>query len=248
MWTIRFCLILCIGCLGSREGYAQADSVACRLEKIKTTDGDSLRLLYAGEIENFLRQIPFGAYDEQKPVKYLCYKTCGKGVAEMFSWAIPLKEGQAFYNLFHVREGDRWYRISSLDKEENIGEDWLYYDWLSFGYQGQTCYMLFGWKRTAPTNQKILRIVRLGEDGKINSGPACIHKGNEKVASLIFEYAGDGSMMLKQEQDGKRIIFDHLAPNDPKYEGYYMLYGPDGSYDALIRKEDGWVYVTNYHI
>lgn len=246
MRMIRFCLIVCVGCILSKGVYAQTDSIVSCFEKIRTATGDSMRLHYAGDIENFLRQIPFGTYGDQKPVKYLCYKPDGAGRVEMFSWAVPLGGGQVFYNLFHIREGDHWYRMSSLDQEGDIGRGWLFYDWLAFEWKGEACYLLLGWNRTRQTNQKIILVVKLGDDGKIHPGPACIRKDGDWLASLEFEYAVDGSMMLKQEQQGKRIIFDHLAPNDPKYKGYYMLYGADGSYDALILEADGWVYVTNY--
>ena len=53
---------------------AQMDSVAIRLEKIKTATEDSVRLEYAGEIEYFIRSSAFGSYRTEKPVKYLGYK------------------------------------------------------------------------------------------------------------------------------------------------------------------------------
>ncbi len=72
-----------------------------------------------------------------------------------------------------------------------------------------------------------------------------MRRKNSRSASLSFEYALDGSMMLKQDKKGKRIIFDHLAPIDKKYEGYYMFYGPDASYDALLLKGEEWWYQEN---
>ena len=52
-------------------------------------------------------------------------------------------------------------------------------------------------------------------------------------------------MMLKQDKKGKRIIFDRLAPSETKYDGYFMFYGPDGSYDALVCEGGIWKYKEN---
>ena len=52
-------------------------------------------------------------------------------------------------------------------------------------------------------------------------------------------------MRWMQDKNGKRILFDHLAPTDPKYEGYFMFYGPDASCDALVLKKEEWWYEEN---
>ena len=67
----------------------------------------------------------------------------------------------------------------------------------------------------------------------------------EFASRPMFEYALDASMLLKQDKNGKRILFDHLAPTDPKYEGYFMFYGPDASCDALVLKKEEWWYEEN---
>lgn len=72
-----------------------------------------------------------------------------------------------------------------------------------------------------------------------------MRKGQSRSASLAFEYAKEGSMMLKQDKKGKRIIFDNLVPIDKKYEGFFMFYGPDGTNDALVLKKGEWLYMSN---
>lgn len=229
----------------SESVYGQLDSTAYYLEKIIPTQEDSLRLAYAVEIGKFLEQVPYGSYDQEHPVKYLSCKQCTGCEAEMYSWVVPLQHGQAFYHLFKFKNNAQSYYLESIPhpgrKETNA---WLFYDWLAFERQGEMYYVLLGWNKEKNVNKKTIRIARL-EEGKISFGYPFIRKGNQKTDFLDFEYAGDGSMMLKQDRKGKRIIFDHLAPNDPKYEGYYMFYGPDGSYDALEWKGEEWVYIEN---
>ena len=103
---------------------AQMDSVVICLEKIKTATEDSVRLEYAGEIEYFIRSSAFGSYRTEKPVKYLGYKRSDDAGIELFSWAVPLREGQAFYNLFRFKNPERSYLIKALPGDRMA---WLFY-------------------------------------------------------------------------------------------------------------------------
>ena len=82
---------------------AQMDRVAICLEKIKTATEDSVRLKYASEIEHFIQSSAFGSYRPEEPVKYLGYKKSDDAGIELFSWAVPLREGQAFYSVLKIR-------------------------------------------------------------------------------------------------------------------------------------------------
>lgn len=238
---VFFVLMICTLSL-----HAQIDSVAVRMERIKAAETDSCRLKWADEIPEYLRKIEFGKYPVLAQVKFLGYRRCVNEEAEMFSWTVPLKEGLAYYTWFSLKEGNRkGYLLKYLPggKEEEVG--WLFYDLVAFRSDGETYYALLGWRKTGKTNQKIVRIARFKRNGTMSFNHSLLQKGNGRSASLAFEYAGDGSMMLKQDKKGKRIIFDHLAPNNPKYKGYFMFYGPDGSYDALVLKGGRWQYQEN---
>ena len=122
---------------------------------------------------------------------------------------------------------------------------WLFYDFIPFEHQKQEYVLLLGWSKTRNTNQKAIWVACFHPDGTVTYNHPLLRKGGSRSASLTFEYALDASMLLKQDKKGKRILFDHLAPTDPKYEGYFMFYGPDASYDALILKEGEWWYEEN---
>lgn len=227
------------------EVCGQLDSVAFYLEKIKTEKEDSLRLEYAERMVDFLGQTPFGAYLPEQPVKYLNYKRCTHAAAELYCWVVPLQQGEAFFHFFRFQEEGKSYDIKYLPGGEEKEQGWLFYDWLAFQQGEQTYFLLLGWNHDRKLNRKTIRIVRFTEGGEIVAGPALIHRDGKLTSFLDFAYATDGSMMLKQDCRGKRIIFDHLSPNDPRYEGYYMLYGADGSCDALEWKDGKWWYRTD---
>lgn len=224
--------------------WGQADSVAVRLQKIKSITDDSVKLVYADEIPAFLEQIAFGDYSLSAPVQFLGYKKCINEDTELFSWAIPLSRGQAFYNWFRFKEGNRTYLLKSVSGLKEGENSWLYYDLVGFENRKEQYFALLGWSRTRNTNRKIVQIARFEADGTISFNHPLMRRGNSRSASLSFEYARDGSMMLKPDKKGKRIIFDHLAPTEKKYEGYFMFYGADASYDALILKGGEWEYET----
>ena len=55
-------------------------------------------------------------------------------------------------------------------------------------------------------------------------------------------------MMLRFDEREELIVFDHLAPMEPKYEGDRSYYGPDFSYDALEFKKGKWILIENVEL
>lgn len=242
MINMKETVLLAVFFLVTVSGFAQLDSVAVRLERIKTCENDSLRLLYADGIPELLKNTVFGSNQGVKPVKFLGYKHCVNADVELFSWTVPLSTGLAYYNWFRFKEGERVYVLRTLPGGKEEVPPYLFYDLLAFKSDGREYFVLLGWAQTATSNQKAVWIARFDNGGKINFKSCLMRKGKSRSASLTFEYAKEGSMMLKHDKKGKRIIFDHLVPIDKKYEGFFMFYGPDGDNDALILKKGEWLY------
>ena len=227
-------------------GWAQADSIAVSFERMKEAETDSIRLKWADKIPSYLKTLEFGQYPALRQVKFLGYRKCVNSEAELFSWTVPLQDGMAYYNWFSLKGGhQQGYLLKYVPDEESETEGWLFYDLVAFESGEQIYYALLGWRKTPATNQKIVRIARFNRNGTVRFDRPLLQRGTSRSGTLAFEYAGDGSMMLKQDKKGKRIIFDHLAPKNPKYKGYFMFYGPDGSYDALVLKGGKWLYQEN---
>lgn len=241
---LKIIVLFLLGISLSYSSFGQADSVAIRLQQVKETQDDSSRISYADEIPTYLSKIAFEEYPDLPKVQYLGYKKCVNEDVELFSWAIPLHNGQMFYNWFRFKENEKVYFFKSFSKDGR--EDvWLFYDLIGFKNKGELYFVLLGWNKTHVTNRKIVHICRFKEDGSIDFDNKMMRKGNSRSSSLEFEYALDGSMMLKQEKKGKRIIFDNLVPTEKEYEGIFMFYGADASYDALVLKGGEWWYKEN---
>lgn len=229
----------------SLAGMAQTDSVAVQLERIKACTDDSIKVAYADGIPAMLEKTAFGNFRGTAPVKYLGYKYGTNADVELFSWAVPLSGGLAYYNWFRLKEGKRTYLLRTLPGEETDVPSYLFYDLLAFESDGKQYFALLGWAQTSNSNRKAVIIARFGSGGKVYFNSRLMRKGKSRSASLAFEYAREGSMMLKHDKKGKRIIFDHLVPTDKKYEGFFMFYGPDGTNDALILKKGMWQYMDD---
>lgn len=242
---LKIIVLFLVGISLSYSSFGQADSVAIRLQQVKKSQDDSSRISYADEIPTYLAKIAFEEYPDLPKVQYLGYKKCVNEDVELFSWAIPLHNGQMFYNWFRFKDNDKVYFLKSFSKDGGEESAWLYYDLIGFKKKGELCFVLLGWSKTPVTNQKIVHICQFKEDGSIDFDNRMLRRGNSKSSSLGFEYALDGSMMLKQDKRGKRIIFDHLAPFNKEQEGNFMFYGADASYDALVLKGGEWWYKEN---
>lgn len=106
-------------------------------------------------------------------------------------------------------------------------------------------YTLLGWKGNSNLSTKKVIDVLSFKDGKPVFGMA-IFDGNGKTHTReIFEYSRQASMMLKYIPERKMIVFDHLAPSDPKTAGKLDTYGPDMSYSGYRYKQGRWQFTDN---
>ncbi len=89
------------------------------------------------------------------------------------------------------------------------------------------------------TNKKIVDVLHFEKNKPVFG--ASIFKNQREISNrLIFEYGQFASMMLKYDEDKEMIVYDHLSPSEPKYEGDREFYGPDFSYDGLKYENGVW--------
>lgn len=95
-------------------------------------------------------------------------------------------------------------------------------------------YILLGWKgSTVKSNKKVIEILHFKNDKPFFGMPVFDgDPNNPDKKRIIFEYTRQASMVLNYDPKQAMIVFDHLAPPDPKLKGQYELYGPDFSYDG----------------
>lgn len=216
------------------------DSISGYMQKIVAATDDSLKLKYSDELANWVAKLGEKEYDAGRGVKYLGYRICLNADAELFSWSVPLMKGTAFYNYFRFADKKKSVLLKYLPGEKNGVPPYLFYDFWAFRSDKKEYFVLLGWGETAKTNRKAILIADFSPTGKVNFNRRLLERGKSRSASMTFEYGKGMSMMLKQEKNGKRIVFDHLSPGEEKYEGAWMFYGPDGTLNAFELKKGIW--------
>jgi hypothetical protein len=111
-------------------------------------------------------------------------------------------------------------------------------------------YVLLGWKgNTVKSTKKIIEILYF-KDGKAHFGMPVFDGDPDNLGKkrIIFEYDRRASMFLNYESTINTIVFDHLAPPDPKLKGKFELYGPDFSYDGFKLVNGRWKFVPDLEL
>jgi len=180
----------------------------------------------------------------------------------IFSWHVMNDNGSyRYYGSIQVNNPDGKLQLFPLvdytDRIQNpqdtvtSNEQWYgaqYYKIIPVTYNVRTpYYVLLGWKgSTVRSTKKVIDILYF-KDGKAYFGMP-VFDGNKETAGnkrIIFEYSRQVSMMLDYLPKEGKIVFDHLAPPDPKMEGEYNMYGPDMSYDGYKLLNGRWRYQTD---
>jgi hypothetical protein len=111
-------------------------------------------------------------------------------------------------------------------------------------------YVLLGWKgNTVQSTKKIIEILYF-KNGKAYFGMPVFDADPDNLGKkrIIFEYDRRASMLLNYEANENTIIFDHLAPPDPKLKGKYEFYGPDFSYDGFKLINGRWKFLPDLEL
>ena len=111
-------------------------------------------------------------------------------------------------------------------------------------------YVLLGWKgNTIRSTKKVIEILYF-KDGKAYFGMPVFDGDKEQPNKkrAIFEYDRRASMVLNYEPSISTVVFDHLAPPDPKLKGRFELYGPDFSYDGYRLANGRWKFVQDLEL
>lgn len=108
-------------------------------------------------------------------------------------------------------------------------------------------YTLLGWDgNNQLTWKKIIDVLTFSRDGKPVFGEKSLFNADKRsYRRIIFEFRADLVMALRYEENGNRIVFDHLAPEEENETGMYQFYSQTFSYDAYYWKKGKWHFETN---
>ncbi len=176
------------------------------------------------------------------------------GSFRLITWNVPRDDGgHAYEGLLLARQGreialfelrDMTSGIPDPESAELGADRWygaLYYQVIPVKKGGKTFYTLLGWKGYSRTETRKVVEVLSFRSGKPRFGAALFGgSGRSKELRKIYGFAYQSSMMLRYEEDQRRIVMDHLSPMRPDLDRSNAFLGPDMSYDALVWEKGSW--------
>lgn len=177
-------------------------------------------------------------------------------MVRIVNWNIELEDGTQQYTAFVLHKDlkkDKHKVFELIDNsmmlpgkpEETLEHTmWygaLYYHIIPVTKNGKTYYTVLGWDGgTRRSNTKLIDVIYFtGNSLKLGFPLFKTPKGTAK--RMFYEHSERSYMSLKYEEEYKRIIFDHLMPENPHMEGIYEYYIPDMSYDAFVLEDGKWI-------
>ncbi len=180
------------------------------------------------------------------------------GKFRLLTWNVPYTNGtQRFEGMLLVQEKNRRVVYELQDKTDKIitplskkltPENWygaVYYAVVPPQNKKSTYYTLLGWKGYSNVeSRKVIEI--LSFNGPIPSfGAQVFSEGKLKHFRKVFGFGFQSTMSLKWDDANKGIVFDHLAPAKPEFEGKAAFMGPDLSFDAFVPYKGKWSYLRD---
>lgn len=195
-------------------------------------------------------------------LKYLGKIYSPDRLLRIFSWNVPMLDGthRYFGYIQYKSSKDGLIKLYFLDDSKNsrltndgvyTPDKWygaLYYEIVKAECKGKVFYTVLGFAfNNYLTNYKIVDVLSFKNDEIIIGSP--IFKDKESLNfRQIFEYSARVSMMMRYEKDRSMIVYDHLSPSQPDYEGQYQFYGPDSSYDGFEFKDCFWNLIEDLNL
>lgn len=194
----------------------------------------------------------------------------------IYTWNVPLSSGlNKYFGLIQmIRDSLMVIRLESTGddgtnflKSKIQATDWygaIYYKLIQIQVGNNTSYTLLGWDGyTNISNRKIIDILNIDANGKIEFGMPVFKTANGLQSRIVFEFAENASMLLRYDYQAiliekrkkvKRefawlIIMDRLIPMDPSMKGFYKYYVPAGdTYDGYIFRNGYWSLVEDVDV
>lgn len=175
----------------------------------------------------------------------------------IITWPIEANDGSyRFYGTIQINTGGSLqmyplndYSPQLTNPEDSVGDNKKWYGCEYYRiipvYTPKLYYVLLGWKgNNVKSTKRVIEVLSFKDQKPVLGMP--VFDGNGKTRKrVVFEYTRDASMLLQYVPEQNLIVFDHLAPPDPKMKNEKETFGPDMTYDGYREKNGRWVYADN---
>lgn len=232
------------------------DSLCQRLKEMRAakTEDEMLRInnIFTHEMESFLRKEGAFAHSFTQ-LKTIADLKSDDGLVRIIHWNLEFPDFSYTYAGFIARwdPDEETMQLTEL-KDVNSpytpipeqvidAKNWygaLYYKIITVEFNGENEYVLLGWDGgTASSNFKIIDVLTFRGNNVRFGSPLFVNK-SKTLKRVVFEYSDRSNMSLRMDEPRKRIVFDHLSPENPSLNEIRSFYVPDFSYDAYVWNED----------
>lgn len=183
----------------------------------------------------------------------------------IFTWHLMNQDGSyRYYGTIQMNNSsgklqmfplvDNSFSFSSPQDSVTTNAEWYgaqYYKIIPVTYGVPTpYYVLLGWKgNNIKSTKKVIEVLYF-KNGKAYLGMPVFDGDKERVGKkrILFEYNRQVSSLLNYIPKEGTIVFDHLAPPDPKLAGKFETYGPDMSYDGFKLVNGRWKFIEDLQL
>lgn len=235
------------------------------IDSTRKTSNDSCKLILCQQVVKTFQSILIKSYTFSMPFDSL--KRIGKVQSpdlkfRLFTWNVQLSDAtNKFFAIIQLNPSkDSACKLIVLEDKSQIfsgnlstamfnPNNWygaLYYEIIPTKIKDKTIYSLLGMHFNGLfTNKKIIESMYFDENQNPVFGFPIFEYNQHLQNRILFEYSINATMSLRYDKRLKMIIFDHLSPPSPLYNGDYKFYGPDFSFDGLKFDGNKWVYQAN---
>ena len=151
--------------------------------------------------------------------------------------------GYTFTMLNHDRDADP--QDAGRMHRHDRWQGGLYYSGILTYDRNTPVYTVLAWDGAdALTTRKWVETVET-RNGRVRFGAPRFDTPDGLVKRVVLTYADAVQATLRVEEGLERIVFDHLAPEDPSFRGQYAFYGPTLNYDGLSWRKGRWYFSSD---
>lgn len=166
----------------------------------------------------------------------------------IITWFVPTDEGgYRYYGTIQTPHLNGALKLFPLNDDTNnltdanaitSNKNWFgarYYEMVPVIVNGkQPYFILLGWKgNNQKTTKKVIEVLSFDKNEPVfGKNIFEVAKNQPTKNRVVFEYNKLNTMTLTVDPKVNMIVFDHLAPYDPKMVGNFEYYGADLSFDG----------------
>lgn len=239
-----------------------SDSLHVLIQKMQRGENDSIRTNAADEFQKrFTDSLNVSGSFENSftDFKNVSIVKDAENRFKIYSWTFPNYAGDRYryFGYVQIKEektdsiltfllSDSTSIIQKPESEKLKTDRWFgaaYYAVNKVKYKGKNYFVLLGWKGfNQQITKKVIEVCYI-DKGELKFGFPLLKSGSVYKNRLIYSFNSQASMSMRFENNGKKIVLDHISTPRSKSTDVDLSSqaGPDGTYDSFNLKKGRYV-------